>query len=249
MAKRATGNSIPMSGISEKIIQYMEHVSGSRSIWKFVFQGTIFTLFKHFPTIAGTFLRPFIYSLILGGVGKGCLIERNVRFEVPSKMYMGNRVFIGENCWISTGSSEGELWLGNDVFIAHRCTLTGQGGKMIFGERVHISRNTYINGIGGVEIGRETLLGPNVVLVSGTHEFKRLDIPIRLQGNDKLKITIGEDSWLAANVSVMPGVSIGKGVVVGAGAVVTNDLPDYAIAVGVPAKVVGDRREKSKELE
>ena len=247
MTERVAGDAIPKSGTIKKIQLYIKHVTGRTGALRFLWQGMLFLLFKQFPTIVGTYLRPIAYGIILGESKTGCLIERDVRFEVPSKIFLSHRVFIGESCWISTGSIDGEIRLGSDAFIAHRCTLTGQGGKILIGEHVHLSRNSYINGAGDVEIGRDTLFGPNVVVAGGTHNYQRSDIPIRLQGGAKLKISIGEDVWLSANVCVMPGVTIGKGSVVGAGAVVTKDIPEYSIAVGVPAKVIGSRKDiKSK---
>jgi acetyltransferase-like isoleucine patch superfamily enzyme len=245
MSTRATGDAIPKSGLRNKVLQYIEHVSGYRKILRFIVQGTIFILFKQFPTIAGTFLRPFIYRKILGKVGNGCLIERNVRMEIPSKIFLNDRVFIGESCWISTGTINGEIRFDNDVFIAHRCTITGHGGKILLGNHVHISRNSYLNGIGDIEIGNDTMIGPNSVLISGTHNYNNVNIPIRLQEGEKLKIRIENDVWLGASVNIMPGVTIGKGTVIGSGAVVTSDIPAYSVAVGVPAKVIGNREEKS----
>lgn len=242
MNVRVTGEAIPPICMKDKMLLYLEHVSGDKKILKFIWQGIIFLLFKQFPTILGTYIRPLIYKSLLGKVGKGCLIERNVRFEIPSRLLLNDRVFIGENCWISAGAKDGEIRFGNDAFIAHRSTLTAQGGKILIGEHVHISRNSYINGIGDVEIGEDSILGPNVVLISGNHSFDNSNLPIRLQGEQRAKIRIENDVWLSANVCVMPGITIGKGAVIGAGAVVTKDVPPYTIAVGIPAKVV-DKRE------
>lgn len=238
---RATGDAIPKSRIRDKILLYVKHISGDIKITKFLWQATCLGLCKQLPTILGTYLRPLAYKSILGNVGRTCLIERNVRLEVPSKIFLDDRVFVGESCWISAGSMEGEIKLGNDSFVAHRSTLTARGGKILIGEHVHISRNSYISGIGNVEIGKDSMLGPNVTLNSGNHKFADVDTPMRLQGARLGKITIENDVWLGANVCVVPGVTIGRGTVVGAGAVVTKDIPPYSIAVGVPAKVVRER--------
>ena len=242
MEPKATGDAIPRSGLKQKAFLYVEHVTGKRNIFNFVHQGFIFLILKQFPTILGTFARPILYRKIMGNVGNGCLIEKSVRFEIPSRMFINNRVFIGENCWISAGSIRGEITFGDDSFIAHSCTLTAQGGSIQIGKHVHVSRSTYINGIGDIEIGDDTLIGPNVVMISGNHPFDRVDIPIRLQGVQKAKITIGKDVWLSANTTIVPGVTIGDGCVIGAGAVVTKDIPPYSIAAGVPARVVNKRK-------
>jgi acetyltransferase-like isoleucine patch superfamily enzyme len=85
------------------------------------------------------------------------------------------------------------------------------------------------------------MIGPNVVIISGTHNFKDVTIPIRKQGSVKKRVIIEDNVWLAANVNVMPGVRIGEGSVIGAGAVVTKDIPPYSIAVGVPARIIKSR--------
>jgi acetyltransferase-like isoleucine patch superfamily enzyme len=56
-------------------------------------------------------------------------------------------------------------------------------------------------------------------------------------------ITVGDDTWIGANATLLPGVAVGKCCIVGAGAVVTKDVPDYAIVAGVPARVIGDVRQ------
>ncbi len=243
MAIQPTGDAIPQSGIKAKAMIYVEHVTGERKLLKFMWQGLFFIVFKQFPTILGTFARPLVYKSILGKSGDGCLIERDVRIEIPSRVFLHNKVVLGEHCWISAGTKDGEIRFSDNAFLAHRCTLAAQGGKILIGEHVHISRNSYINGIGKVEIGNDTMIGPNVVLVSGGHPFDDVNIPIRLQGVTRDKITLGDDVWLGANVCVMSGVTIGKGSVIGAGAVVTKDIPPYSIAGGVPAKVIRKREE------
>ncbi|MBK7031147.1 MAG: hypothetical protein IPH45_18960 [Bacteroidales bacterium] len=70
-----------------------------------------------------------------------------------------------------------------------------------------------------------------------------MDIPVALQGVSAESTLIGNDVWLSANVIITPGVKIGNHVIVGAGAVVTKDIPDYAIAGGVPAKVLKYRNQ------
>jgi len=78
-------------------------------------------------------------------------------------------------------------------------------------------------------------------IVSSNHTVPDRGKIIRQQPDILLPTKIGRDVWLGAGVKVMGGVTIGDGCVVGAGAVVTHDLPPYAIAVGVPAKVIGQR--------
>ncbi len=96
---------------------------------------------------------------------------------------------------------------------------------------------------GPLTIGNDVMMGPDVVILSGGHVFDRTDIPMRLQGGKKSRPTvIGDDVWIGTRAIIMPGVRIGSGVIIGAGAVVTKDVPDYAIVGGVPAKVLRYRK-------
>lgn len=92
-------------------------------------------------------------------------------------------------------------------------------------------------------IGDYVIMGPDVKIYTKNHSFARLDIPVALQGVSAESTQIGNDVWLSANVIITPGVKIGNHVIVGAGAVVTKDIPDYAIAGGVPAKVLKYRNQ------
>ena len=238
-----TGQSIPRQGLAAKALLYVEHTCGERHLGRFFINGLLFLLCKEFPTVFGSWMRPKLYRLILGAVGSGCLLERSVRLEVPSKIYIGNRVVLSQNCWISPGMITGEIRFGDDTFVAHNTTLRAEGGTIVTGEHVQISRNCYLNGCGNITIGDHTMLGPNTTIVSVNHRYDRLDKPIRLQGIIREPVTIEEDVWTGANITILPGVTIGRGTVVAAGAVVTKDIPPYSIAAGVPAKVVGSRKQ------
>ncbi|KAM0099437.1 hypothetical protein ACP6JE_005968 [Aspergillus fumigatus] len=112
------------------------------------------------------------------------------------------------------------------------------GFNVRLGEGVFINFNCVIIDTCLVTIGARTMLGPNVSLYSGTHP---LDPAVRngTEGPELGKeIHIGEDCWLAGNVIVLPGVTIGKGVTIGAGSVVTKDVPAFHLAAGNPAKII-----------
>ena len=98
---------------------------------------------------------------------------------------------------------------------------------------------------GTVTLGEKCLLAPGVVITASNYGIAR-GTPVMDQKKVERDIVIGSDVWLGANVVVTAGVTIGDGVVVGAGAVVTRDLPDYSIAGGVPAKVIGYRPEQGE---
>ena len=104
--------------------------------------------------------------------------------------------------------------------------------------------------LGDVTLEADVLLGSHISIMngSGQHGIERLDIPIREQPGDWPHITIGRDTWIGDRAIVM--ADVGRHCVIGAGSVVSKPIPDYAIAVGVPAKVVRFRvRNEQEETE
>ena len=91
---------------------------------------------------------------------------------------------------------------------------------------------------GELTVGRDVMMGPECVIFSRNHEFSDLDMPMRLQGyKDPRPCVIGDDVWIGRRVLIMPGVTIGNHAIIGAGAVVTKDVPEWAIVAGNPAVV------------
>ena len=233
---------IPRGGFKEKFWKYVILVTGERSLSRFLWQGLILTLFSGFPTVVGSVLRGYVYRKLLGHVGSSCFIEKNVRMRAPQRVFLGDRVFIGEGSYIDASPPGSEIQIKNDASISQGVVIRASGGKVVINEMVNVGTRSIIFGPGGVEIGKNSLIAQNVELMSGLHAFKDPSTPIRFQGGEAEKILIGEDVWLGGHVIVLPGVTIGRGSVIGSGAVVTKDIPTYSIAVGVPAKVVRKRK-------
>lgn len=141
--------------------------------------------------------------------------------------------------------------------LFYRALFKSAGGKLLIypnvyiifshnisaGERVAINSGTYIDGRAGLTIGSNVLIGPNCVIATAEHGYKRLDIPMCQQPVEYGEIKIGNDVWLGATVFVRRGVTIHDGSIVAAGTVVTKDVPPYSIFAGVPGKVIGSRKE------
>jgi acetyltransferase-like isoleucine patch superfamily enzyme len=153
----------------------------------------------------------------------------------------GGFAFLGRGVALAAPRGRGRLvvgpwsWLGSGTAVrAHRGRVT-LGPKVVLGTRVTI--NSHLD----VAIGEGALLADDVHVVDFDHRFDRLTLPIRAQGIVTAPVRIGADVWIGRGATLVRGVDVGRGSVVGAGAVVTRDLPPFAVAVGVPARVIGSR--------
>ena len=113
--------------------------------------------------------------------------------------------------------------------------FTSDFGKNItIGKRVFINSGCRFQDQGGITIGDDSLIGHNAVIATLQHDIE----PTRRADLIPFTVAIGRNVWLGANVTVLPGVTIGDDAVIGAGSVVTKDIPARTIAVGSPARVV-----------
>lgn len=128
-------------------------------------------------------------------------------------------------------------YCGKNVNIEKHAHFTPE---LSIGDNSGVGINCEING--PVSIGKDVMMGPEVVIYTRNHGFLRTDIPMNIQGmGEILPVVIEDDVWIGRRVMILPGVTIGKGSVIGAGAVVVKDIPPYSVAAGVPAKVVKRR--------
>ena len=133
---------------------------------------------------------------------------------------------------------------GKDVNIERHAVFTP---GLTLGDRSGVGIDCEV--YGPVTIGKDVMMGPEVVIYTSGHRFDRTDIPMMGQDfTDPEPVTIGNDVWIGRRVMIMPGVTIGDGCVIGAGAVVTKNIPPYTVAGGVPAKVLKIRKTDETKL-
>lgn len=131
------------------------------------------------------------------------------------------------------------LEVGDNVTIQDQSffQLTMPEPKVFIGDNTVIGRRNVITAKNMIRIGSDVLIGSDVQIVDHSHG-KRKDTPIRLQRAEIGTVEIGDDVWIGAGSKILMNVKIGNGAVIGANSVVLTDIPEYAIAVGSPAKVV-----------
>jgi acetyltransferase-like isoleucine patch superfamily enzyme len=156
---------------------------------------------------------------------RGIRIGEKTRIGTALQVIRPRCIRIGPRCEIEQG-----------VFL--KCV--DDGARLEMGEYVFVGAGTEFDVAVSVVIGGHTLIAPGVFITDHEHNHargRRLDE----QGWRSAPVVIGADVWLGARAVVLPGVTIGEGAIVGAGAVVTKDVPPYAIVAGVPARQMGER--------
>jgi acetyltransferase-like isoleucine patch superfamily enzyme len=134
------------------------------------------------------------------------------------------------------------LILGGYNLIGHNTVF--QGSSVIeFGERSYCAGNCVIASNELVRIGRDVMIADQVTIRDTDHSISSTDIPMIEQGIETAPVIIGDDVWIAHGAMILKGVTVGEGSVIAAGAVVTKDVPPYAIVGGIPARVIRFRKQ------
>lgn len=151
--------------------------------------------------------------------GENVIIEDGVRIFHPENIEIEDNVYIGHNT-ILKGYYNSVLHIGSDTWMGQNC---------------------FIHGAGGVEIGKMVGMGPMIKILAAKHKDNGIDFPMLFSELEFAPIKICDDCNIGIGAMILPGVIIGKGSKVGANAVVNRDIPEYSIAVGIPARVIKKR--------
>lgn len=166
------------------------------------------------------FLIPSFVVTVVYAVKYKCLVSPKAEVELSPLLKIGKGTQIGS--FSKVKATDGPLTIGSHVTIGSNSFLSSD------------SR--------GVEIGDYSMFGPNVTVVGNSYKHDRLDIPMCKQEKTSKGIRIGSDVWVGAGAIILDGVTIGNGAIIGAGSVVTNDVEEYKIVAGVPARPIKDRK-------
>ena len=161
--------------------------------------------------IMGSMWTTFKYRFIQPCIGKNTIVRRKTVIINYANVKIGNNCVLQDYVYIRAG--------------AH--------GKVTFEDGCMINSFSRFFGHGGIEVGENCQFGPGVTVTTTGHDYKENNLREIFK-----KVTIGERVWIGANVTILPGVTIGDYTVVGAGSVVTRDLPPNAVAVGSPAQAI-----------
>ena len=165
--------------------------------------------------------RAFKWGSKLAVLGESVWIDKRVEFmRFPSNISVGDAAVIKEGARLCACNEQAEVKIG---------------------KRTTIGYHTFIFASASISIGDDCLIAPFVYLVDSDHSIKK-GVNINLQANSFQSISIGNDVWLASNVTILKGVTIGDGAVVAANSLVNKDIGPNEIWAGSPAKKISDRK-------
>ncbi len=183
----------------------------------------------------------------LGSSGGLIFCDRNVRIHHARHIHAGRDLDLEEGCFINGLSRRGVVFgdrctVGRGAVIAPSGLLGGEPGEgLTLGDHSNLGAWAYVGCSGLITIGSNVLMGPRVSLLAEDHNAGSTIDPIKAQGVSRLPITVEDDVWLGAGVTVVGGVTIGRGSIVAAGSVVTRDVEPFSVVAGVPAALVRSR--------
>lgn len=202
----------------------------------------VVTVCQHIPGALGLVLRRALYPLLLGSCGRNVTFGQNVVLRHPHKIRIADDVVIDDNCLLDAkGDANDGIAIGRGVFVGRNTILSCKNGDITIADGVNIGFNCEVFSASAVTIGPGTLLAAYAYLIGGDHAANDPEVPIREQERVSAGIRVGRDAWIGAGVRVLDGVTIGDAAVIGANAVVREEVPDRAVAVGVPARIVSTR--------
>jgi acetyltransferase-like isoleucine patch superfamily enzyme len=201
-------------------------------------------LVRLIPAISlGVALRRLLYRTVLGQIGKSVYIQDGAELVGAGNIEIENNVSILRDVRLNSRSDNSKVYLQSGVCLERGVDIScSQNTRIEIGEKTFVNSYVCITGPGSIKIGKYCLIGPQSTIIASSHNFADPTRKIRDQGGISKGIVIGDDCWLGQGVRVLDGVTIGQGCVIGAGAVVNKSIPPYSIAVGVPAKVIGQRK-------
>ncbi len=227
-------------GAGSSFARYKEKAIGNLSFFRWCLYECFSLLFANLGGAPGYVLRKIMAKQLFLSVGPGLILGRGLVVRHPGRMRFGANVAIDDGAFIdASGAGEIGVQLGDGVVVSRNCIILGKNGPIVFKERVDIGFNCSFASAAGITVGACTIIAGNCYIGGGRYHHEALDLPIMDQGAySRGEIVIGENCWIGAGAIILDGVKLGKGVIVGAGAVVTKDVPDFAIVAGTPATIL-----------
>lgn len=224
--------------------KYQDVFLGSTSIAKLVRYEILTTLLGPLPGAAGLVLRKLFYPSMFQKVGSGVVFGRSITIRHPRKIRLGDNVVIDDYTVLDAKGTDNEgIVVGDNVMLGRNTVISCKNGNIVIGDNTNIAMNCFVQSAKEVAIGKNTLFSAYCYIIGGgDHKTDRTDIPVLAQGQVVRGVRIGDNCLLGAGAMIQDGVVLGRDSIIGTGAVVRENIPEFSIAAGVPAKVMRSRK-------
>jgi acetyltransferase-like isoleucine patch superfamily enzyme len=196
----------------------------------------------------GYLLRKWTFASLFQSCGSGVILGRGLILRKPGNIYLGSNIAIDDQTLLDGGTGvDCSIRIGNDTVISKGSVIQAKTGPLEIGDGCDIGAHVIIASIGGIILAPNVLIAGNCYIGGARYHLESTATPIMYQGiYSRGQISIGTGTWIGASAMILDGVSIGKNCVIGAGSLVTKDIPNFATAVGSPARVINNRNERAK---
>lgn len=235
---------------SSSLDKYARLVVGRPGWWALLKHEFVTLASQAAPGALGLVLRKALYPLLLGACGRNVVFGQNVVLRHPGKIRIGDNVVIDDHCLLDAkGDGNAGIAIGSGVFVGRNSILSCKNGDISIGDRANIGFNCEVFSASLVTVGADVLMAAYGYVIGGDHEYADAATPVTAQGRRSKGVAIGDGAWLGAGAKILDGVRIGGHAIIGAGAVVRVDVPEYAVAAGRPARILGTRGDVQEPTE
>jgi acetyltransferase-like isoleucine patch superfamily enzyme len=228
---------------SSRARQYLELIVGAEGTWgELAYFELVTLLCGGLPGGLGLALRAGLYPRLFGRSGRGVAFGRGVVLRHARRITLGDGVLIDDDCVLDARGSTQGLTVGDGTLVSRGAILSCKEGPITIGAHANFGWRCVVSSVGGVTIGDEALFAGGSYVGGGRYHLEDRGRSIASQGSySKGPVEIGRGSWIGAHAVILDGVRVGEGAVIAAGAVVADDVPPFAVAGGVPARIIRER--------
>jgi acetyltransferase-like isoleucine patch superfamily enzyme len=225
---------------------YREMTVGDKGWGSWIYYELVLLFFGIIPGALGLVLRRFFFKPLFAKVGRNVIFGRNMNIRQPHKIEIGDNVIFDDDSTLDgKGESNQGIQIGDNVTVGRFSSLVCKDADISIGSHVNIGTNVKIIAAnhGKIVIGSSIDIGSGCHFSGGSYDYSDVNKLPSSRRVETRGIFLEDMAWIGAGVIILDGVHIGSRSIIGAGAVVTSDIPDNAVATGVPARVTRSRGE------
>lgn len=235
-----------VTGKGSALSRYRQVLIGSSSLTAFLYY-EFCQLFTFIPGAPGMVLRKLFWPRMFSRCGKGTVFGCGVVIRQPGKIVLGSSIVVSEYCVLDGRNASGaeSMTVGDNTILSNNVMLSCKDGTITIGNDVGINAQAVVQSTNGnaVSIGDDCVIGQRCLIIGGgNYDISDRESLIRTSPiTDDGGVSLENNVWLGANVSVLGGVIMGQGSIAAAGAVISRSIPPFSLCMGVPARVVRER--------